>query len=399
MEKVWVEIKGFKNYIINSSGTIINTLSGEETVGYKHEKRYVSTKLVNDFGERKHVYIHRLVYIAFGTEQLRDDEQVNHKDGNKLNNHISNLERTTRSSNMKHAIKTGLKSVHRCKVLKMDEDDNIVHEYNSMLTLTKETDISRAVAIRLTKTNSVHTDGFKYIIEGMTAQVDPPKEFSFIPEYMDYCITPDGTTIYNFKRKINMTFGIKNEYKCITLGKKFFYVHQLVARTFLDPPAEADFVVNHKDGNKLNNHEDNLEWISNKDNVIHGLSLSLRSDQKPVFVYDYYFNFLGIEPSPADVMKKYPTIKDRGSMQNVLSGKKKSVNDYRVSYTALEDPRKTVSPESSWKRCPYSDKYDVSSEGEVFSWHTLSLVKGKGKGWYKFGSTTIHKDGLIAELF
>lgn len=51
-------------------------------------------------------YIHRLVMLAFSSDKERDT--VNHIDGNKLNNHISNLEWATFKENNNHAYLTGL---------------------------------------------------------------------------------------------------------------------------------------------------------------------------------------------------------------------------------------------------------------------------------------------------
>ena len=51
--------------------------------------------------------IHRMVAIAFIPNQM-NLPQVNHKDGNKLNNHIDNLEWTDNLSNMRHAVANGL---------------------------------------------------------------------------------------------------------------------------------------------------------------------------------------------------------------------------------------------------------------------------------------------------
>lgn len=50
---------------------------------------------------------------------------------------------------------------------------------------------------------------------------------------------------------------------------KDFLVARLVALTFLGVPPEG-FTVNHKDGNRLNNSIDNLEWLSLADNIRHG---------------------------------------------------------------------------------------------------------------------------------
>ena len=60
-------------------------------------------------GTRRHYRVHRLVAVAFlGT--CPEGKEVNHKDGNKTNNYLENLEYMTRSENMCHAYKTGLAS-------------------------------------------------------------------------------------------------------------------------------------------------------------------------------------------------------------------------------------------------------------------------------------------------
>lgn len=64
---------------------------------------------------------------------------------------------------------------------------------------------------------------------------------------------------------------------------KDFLVARLIATTFLGIPPEG-FTVNHKDGNRMNNALDNLEWLSLGDNIRHGFNTGLYSTQKPITI-------------------------------------------------------------------------------------------------------------------
>ena len=70
---------------------------------------------------------------------------------------------------------------------------------------------------------------------------------------------------------------------CISLGrrklKKNFKIHKAVAETFIENLNNYEFV-NHIDCNKLNNKVENLEWITNKDNIIHAIKNGLLTFHK-----------------------------------------------------------------------------------------------------------------------
>lgn len=103
-------------------------------------------------------------------------------------------------------------------------------------------------------------------------------------EYFGYTVTSQGK-VFN-KRGRELAGEItQNGYHRVTLsidGKsKRFLTHRLVAELFIPNPKE---VVNHKDGDKLNNSVDNLEWTTQKENIKHALETGLK---KPVSTKGY----------------------------------------------------------------------------------------------------------------
>lgn len=94
-----------------------------------------------------------------------------------------------------------------------------------------------------------------------------------------YKINTDGK-IFSVNRQIYRKTKINNcGYERITLNKnkiaKDYSVHRLVAQIFIEKHNNKNIHVNHKDGNKLNNHVNNLEWCTRKYNVIHSYKLGL----------------------------------------------------------------------------------------------------------------------------
>lgn len=96
----------FENYVILSTGKIWSNYKNDWLVPQDNGIGYLKVVLrVN--GKPKNMYIHRLVAECFLPNPLGLKE-VNHIDGNKLNNDVSNLEWCTGSENKAHASKTGL---------------------------------------------------------------------------------------------------------------------------------------------------------------------------------------------------------------------------------------------------------------------------------------------------
>ncbi len=86
----------------------------------------------------------------------------------------------------------------------------------------------------------------------------------------DYKITENGEIINNKNGKKVRPQPNGKGYLRVSIGGKLRFVHRLVAEKYIPNP-ENKPQVNHKDGNKLNNSVNNLEWVSNMENRQHAV--------------------------------------------------------------------------------------------------------------------------------
>lgn len=140
MKEIWKEIESDKNYMISNKGSVYSKRTGKILSGEVTKKGYIRVALTN----HKRYLVHVLVAKAF-LPNPENKPQVNHIDGNKSNNNVSNLEWNTQSENMKHAYKTGLQrhrksgEIYNARtVVQLDLNNNYIREWDSISEAQRE---------------------------------------------------------------------------------------------------------------------------------------------------------------------------------------------------------------------------------------------------------------------
>jgi hypothetical protein len=95
-------------YQINKSGQIWSKYKNEWMNVREGKDGYMTLNLVTNDNKYRTCSVHRLVLATFSPTENIEMLQVNHKDGNKKNNHLSNLEWVTPQENIAHSWKMGL---------------------------------------------------------------------------------------------------------------------------------------------------------------------------------------------------------------------------------------------------------------------------------------------------
>jgi hypothetical protein len=148
-----------KRYYVSNLGRFKNT-SGTIMNNYKiNDNGYFRVYIYN-----KTYALHRLIALAF-IENTENKEQVNHIDGNKLNNSIENLEWVTNKENQIHKIKIGLANNFTRKIAQYDLQINKIKEFKSIVEASNELHIGKSNIIGVLKNYRKTAGGFifKYL--------------------------------------------------------------------------------------------------------------------------------------------------------------------------------------------------------------------------------------------
>ena len=164
MKEIFKTIPSFTDYLVSNCGRVktksreiryVHSVTGKEHFRTTHEKflkvqhnastGYKFHQLYRD-GKMYNKNVHSLVADAF-LKNVKGADYINHKDGNKHNNIVSNLERCTNEYNHAHATATGLKA-KGSEIGTSKLTENIVHAIKWFLSKgVSQSELSRAFKI------------------------------------------------------------------------------------------------------------------------------------------------------------------------------------------------------------------------------------------------------------
>jgi hypothetical protein len=167
------DIEGYEGmYSITNDGKIYswkNCKDGnpKEIKQSKKKNGYLQVKLFKN-SLRKYYITHRLVAKTF-IKNPNNKPEVNHIDGNKQNNDISNLEWVTSSENQKHAFKIGkqkaikdIDNKQSIKIRQLDLDGNLVYLWDSINQVKREIGFNTFGIIKCCKKEKRYKTAYGY---------------------------------------------------------------------------------------------------------------------------------------------------------------------------------------------------------------------------------------------
>lgn len=184
----WKPIPEFSRYEINKNGDIRNRITGKFIKDRRNENGYHIVSIIRDSDSKTCTRkVHRLVMITFvGYDPNPKRTNVNHLDGNKDHNYLSNLEWSTYSENQRHAVEHGLTNYDAIRVdyhMQVDDLDvtakgalklaNVLHQNGYFTDVSTES--LRAVLRDCAKYHRLYFDKVK--VERLDDPYDVPKEY------------------------------------------------------------------------------------------------------------------------------------------------------------------------------------------------------------------------------
>ena len=277
----WRDVVGYEGlYLVSNHGRVYKTPKSPK----EHRMAYLSHDVaghpvVSMYKDdiRKSIRVQLLVVYAFTDADPQRKVMVTHVDGDVSNNHVENLEWRYRP---KRRSSKPLKGPGERKKKKSLSDEEIREVQTRWLEGESQKDLAIAYDVS-TSTIFKQIEGLKRDFKFPDSEIG--EGWREIEGYEGrFLISSHGRLYLTGEGRREPRMAIPsvdpNGYLRVNIhegdGKSWSVpIHRLVAMAFCDGRTEERNVVNHKDGNKQNNHADNLEWCTNEENVHHAINV------------------------------------------------------------------------------------------------------------------------------
>lgn len=169
----------------------------------------------------KRVSLHVLLWESYNKRKVPDDMEIDHIDGNKKNNNISNLKLATRSENMKNAYRNGHEN--QVAVKQYSLDGKYLATYPS-ISVAAETVNAQKAGLKEATNRHGTCAGYYWLRETDPITIEEvmynwiPEGYKLIEEYPTYCINQEGQ-VYNKRNKKNCPIKFRSDDKPFILIK------------------------------------------------------------------------------------------------------------------------------------------------------------------------------------
>lgn len=188
---------------------------------------YYRLKVITDNGEKVSMFIHRLMAITF-LPNPDNKEEVNHIDGNKLNNRLSNLEWVTKKENMLHAHKLKLRdNTGEGNPRKILTEDEVIEIYNKCYEGARVCDLADFYGVsRPTISDIKAKRNWQHILEDLPDIKHKSKKESLSETTVRWICSElqKGTKIAEIIKKSNNILVDENKVYDIKRRKSFIWI-------------------------------------------------------------------------------------------------------------------------------------------------------------------------------
>ena len=270
MVELWISLSniGFSNYEISNFGRICNAKTG--TILKQHEQNgYMKITLYDGNGKHYIKRISTLVMVGFVGPKPNLNMSIDHIDRVTTNDNLANLRyATVQEQNENRRIQAPVKGK---PVIQYDLNGNFIKIWDKVVDASLALNINEHNISDACRGIYQTAGGFiwRYYIEIYLDEKWKPLTLSGLNTiYVSSC----GRIMTS---KGNITYGSdRGGYLCVHLTKNNKGVHLLVHRAVLEAfVGLSNLQVNHKDGDKKNNRLENLEYVTNQENIRHAVKI------------------------------------------------------------------------------------------------------------------------------